>query len=84
MLFQNIAYICKVIKNNNLKQLKTKFMSWLKNPLIKKNVVAKLIGVTPQLLQKKMDEVNRNRFTPEDQQKLEVIKNNLRNELDKD
>ncbi len=59
-------------------------MSWLKNPLIKKNVVAKLIGITPQLLQKKMDEVNRNRFTPEDQQKLEVIKNNLRNELDKD
>lgn len=59
-------------------------MSWLKNPLIKKNVVAKLIGITPQLLQKKMDEVNRNRFTPEDHQKLEVIKNNLRNELDKD
>ena len=59
-------------------------MSWLKNPLIKKNVVAKLIGITPQLLQKKMDEVNRNRFTPEDKQKLEVIKNNLRNELDKD
>ena len=59
-------------------------MSWLKNPLIKKNVVAKLIGITPQLLQKKMDEVNRNRFTPDDQQKLEVIKNNLRNELDKD
>ena len=59
-------------------------MSWLKNPLIKKNVVAKLIGITPQLLQKKMDEVNRNRFTTEDHQKLEVIKNNLRNELDKD
>ena len=59
-------------------------MSWLKNPLIKKNVVAKLIGISPQLLQKKMDEVNRNRFTPEDKQKLEVIKNNLRNELDKD
>lgn len=59
-------------------------MSWLKNPLIKKNVVAKLIGITPQLLQKKMDGVNRNRFTPEDKQKLEVIKNNLRNELDKD
>ena len=59
-------------------------MSWLKNPLIKKNVVAKLIGITPQLLQKKMDGINRNRFTPEDEQKLEVIKNNLRNELDKD
>lgn len=59
-------------------------MSWLKNPLIKKNVVAKLIGITPQLLQKKMDCVNRNRFTTEDEQKLEVIKNNLRNELDND
>lgn len=59
-------------------------MSWLKNPLIKKNVVAKLIGITPQLLQKKMDGVNRNRFTTEDEQKLEVIKNNLRNELDND
>lgn len=59
-------------------------MSWLKNPLIKKTVVANLIGITPQLLQKKMDVVNRNRFTPEDEQKLEVIKNNLRNELDND
>ena len=59
-------------------------MSWLKNPLIKKNVVAKLIGITPQLLQKKMNGVNRNRFTQDDEKKLEVIKNNLRNELDKD
>ena len=59
-------------------------MSWLKNPLIKKNVVAKLLGITPQLFQKKMGGVNRNRFTPEDEQKLEEIKNNLRNELDKD
>ena len=59
-------------------------MRWLKNPLIKKNVVAELIGISPQLLQKKMDGINRNRFTPEDEQKLEIVKNKLRNELDKD
>ena len=51
--------------------------NWLKNKQINNSEIARQLGISPILFRMKLKNINRNRFTEIELQKLEEIRNNL-------
>lgn len=45
-------------------------MNWLNNKIINKSEVARQLGISPILFRMKLKNINRNKFTPEENYKL--------------
>ena len=56
-------------------------ISWLNNKLINKSEVARQIGISAMLFRMKLKNINRNRFTREELEKLEDVRTRLYNSL---
>ena len=56
-------------------------ISWLNNKLINKSEVARQIGISTMLFRMKLKNINRNRFTRDELQKLDDVRTRLFNSL---
>lgn len=56
-------------------------MNWLNNKLINKSEVARQIGISTILFRMKLKNINRNRFTSDELQKLDDVRTKLYNSL---
>lgn len=56
-------------------------MNWLNNKLINKSEVARQIGISTILFRMKLKNINRNRFTSDELQKLDKVRTKLYNSL---
>lgn len=56
-------------------------IKWLNNKLINKSEVARQIGVSAILFRMKLKNINRNRFTSDELQKLDDVRTRLYNSL---
>lgn len=50
---------------------------WLNDPVVKRSVVAREIGLTPTTFQNKLDGRNGNRLTEKDLERLESVRERL-------
>lgn len=56
-------------------------INWLNNKIINKSEVARQIGISTMLFRMKLKNINRNRFTSDELQKIDEVRTRLYNSL---